>query len=490
MRVYFEFSTVLLITVVSLTINFLSLITTNVTKRCQEPNSFGREKCFDWVNQQKKYSPSLADPKFPLYNIQNYPKKAHLNPIFEGNKYNDLVIVTACSQQYFPRLRNLIGSIHFWEPKLSIIVYDIGLTSELVDEVMTWKNVELKEFDFGNYPPYVSFIWNFAWKIFIIAQEMENHPTVFWLDSGVELRHPLVSVRYFLERDGFFSTTMEKRQHITGRSTMQETFDRMKDYGVEELGHYDEIIIKNGPFCSGFAMGFDQREASKSILKYALKCARDEGCISPKGANSNNHNFDQSAITIAAYASGLSHACEHENIVVDTWNYDEATYDETRCNHFELGARRTIQFRPYIQYIQKNEPVAKKNLKQTGSSFKPKIVVERRTRLGQKSKRDQQFEVCVDGCKKSIKEFNEKFQQCVQKCTYDTQDYWGNVIQNFQKWAESKGIEWMIYLEKGRQCKFVQRKSMMLHLATTMVGLSMIYTMKVIVTQRKFSKLS
>eukprot|EP00560_Eucampia_antarctica_P005159 CAMPEP_0197841256 /NCGR_PEP_ID=MMETSP1437-20131217/46071_1 /TAXON_ID=49252 ORGANISM="Eucampia antarctica, Strain CCMP1452" /NCGR_SAMPLE_ID=MMETSP1437 /ASSEMBLY_ACC=CAM_ASM_001096 /LENGTH=133 /DNA_ID=CAMNT_0043450981 /DNA_START=804 /DNA_END=1202 /DNA_ORIENTATION=- len=132
---------------------------------------------------------------------------------------------------------------------------------------------------------------------------------------------------------------MEQRRHITGRTTLQQTFDYMKQYGLGELENYDERKIKIGPFCSGYAMGFD-RNRVQSILDYTVQCANDENCISPSGSNPDNHNFDQSAFTISVYAHGLSYACEHENIVADTDNWFLPTIDETRCNHIELAARR------------------------------------------------------------------------------------------------------------------------------------------------------
>ena len=75
------------------------------------------------------------------------------------------------------------------------------------------KNVGLKEFEFDKYPPYVSFIRNFV-------RNMENHPTVVWLDNGVQTRHPWISVRCFLERESFFLTMIEKNQYITGRTIL------------------------------------------------------------------------------------------------------------------------------------------------------------------------------------------------------------------------------------------------------------------------------
>ena len=37
-----------------------------------------------------------------------------------------LILVTACnSGKYFKRLRNLVGSVHYWEPDLQVVVYDL-----------------------------------------------------------------------------------------------------------------------------------------------------------------------------------------------------------------------------------------------------------------------------------------------------------------------------------------------------------------------------
>ena len=38
-----------------------------------------------------------------------------------------LVMITACSADYFGALRNFVGSMHLLEPHMSIIVYDLGL---------------------------------------------------------------------------------------------------------------------------------------------------------------------------------------------------------------------------------------------------------------------------------------------------------------------------------------------------------------------------
>ena len=46
-----------------------------------------------------------------------------------------ITIVTACSSSFFDRLRNFVGSVHFWSPTAHVVVYDIGLLDHQIREV-------------------------------------------------------------------------------------------------------------------------------------------------------------------------------------------------------------------------------------------------------------------------------------------------------------------------------------------------------------------
>lgn len=54
----------------------------------------------------------------------------------------EVVIVTAGNQHFFDRLENLIGSVHLWEPKLTIVVYDLGLTSKQISVLKRMCNIQ------------------------------------------------------------------------------------------------------------------------------------------------------------------------------------------------------------------------------------------------------------------------------------------------------------------------------------------------------------
>ncbi len=46
-------------------------------------------------------------------------------------------IVTAASSEYFIAVLNLVGSLHVYEPKIPIDIYNLGLTQRQVQVVMT-----------------------------------------------------------------------------------------------------------------------------------------------------------------------------------------------------------------------------------------------------------------------------------------------------------------------------------------------------------------
>lgn len=110
----------------------------------------------------------------------------------ELGECGDLVVVTAASREYFERARNLVGSLHVWQPATSILLYDLGLDVEQAAAVATWRNVALRRLDYSRLPAYVSWTgWEtstYAFKPLVVAESLETHACVLWLDSGIELR--------------------------------------------------------------------------------------------------------------------------------------------------------------------------------------------------------------------------------------------------------------------------------------------------------------
>jgi hypothetical protein len=62
------------------------------------------------------------------------------------------VVVTYVSSLYFPRLLNLLGSIHTWEPTQRVVVYDLGCSQQQIVQMQCMDNVEVRPFNFSAFP--------------------------------------------------------------------------------------------------------------------------------------------------------------------------------------------------------------------------------------------------------------------------------------------------------------------------------------------------
>ena len=91
----------------------------------------------------------------------------------------NITIVTGATSSYFGQLKNLIGSIHVWEPTLDIYIYDLGLNSEELAKISKWKRCFLRSLKNSKQkiPDHVFDLSSYAFKVFMIQDmffEFEN----------------------------------------------------------------------------------------------------------------------------------------------------------------------------------------------------------------------------------------------------------------------------------------------------------------------------
>ena len=68
---------------------------------------------------------------------------------------NKFKIITASDTSHYLSLRQLLDSIIKYEKHLEVIVYDLGLSDFEVSKIKNdKKTIELKKFEFNNYPKY------------------------------------------------------------------------------------------------------------------------------------------------------------------------------------------------------------------------------------------------------------------------------------------------------------------------------------------------
>jgi hypothetical protein len=157
-------------------------------------------------------------------------------------------VATGASKGFFQRLQNLVASMQHWEPHQRILVFDFGLTPSQLAEVACWTNVEVRPFNFSNYPAHVSDLSNYAWKILAVKDALEAYSPLVWMDSGLEVRNRLDSVRGILSQDGYITA----QQH-----------DQVQDLTMEGTTHFlglDLKAFRKKPFCAGSLQGNKQTQ--------------------------------------------------------------------------------------------------------------------------------------------------------------------------------------------------------------------------------------
>eukprot|EP00698_Gefionella_okellyi_P024322 TRINITY_DN8546_c0_g1_i4.p1 TRINITY_DN8546_c0_g1~~TRINITY_DN8546_c0_g1_i4.p1 ORF type:complete len:992 (-),score=151.77 TRINITY_DN8546_c0_g1_i4:34-3009(-) len=264
-----------------------------------------------------------------------------------------IIIITACSAGFFDRLRNLVGSMHLWEPRARLYVYDLGLLAFQRDIMSRWMHVERVDFSLAAYPPHVQVLRNYAWKPIVMQNALERFPVILFQDSGQELRAPLCNLWTRLKRDGhLFVVQHGLRTNLqccgpVGELTVDETYIAL---GVSKRAFADK------PMCAGGIQGYVRNGvAHKHVLLPAVHCAADERCIAPTSATAANHRYDQSVFSVLIHKAGLT--CETD---VRYWaNYGNTL---TAFQDTVLYSRRFQFPKSYQDYVMLKDPSSNAHL--------------------------------------------------------------------------------------------------------------------------------
>lgn len=103
-------------------------------------------------------------------------KEQHLpSPVFAtafseyaSFSYYDLFTLISCSNHYTEGVR-LISHLQRQLPNITLIVYNLGITSYRLSKLETYCNVAVREFNFSRYPAYVRNLRTYRWKPLVIA---------------------------------------------------------------------------------------------------------------------------------------------------------------------------------------------------------------------------------------------------------------------------------------------------------------------------------
>ncbi|CAH1787151.1 unnamed protein product, partial [Owenia fusiformis] len=233
----------------------------------------------------------------------------------------DVVIVTAASNEFFRGLTEFVASVHFWEPRTKIVVYDIGLTLLQKQDVHTWCNVESLNLPKTTPPRILLGSRNgFAWKPIILQDAVRRYGAIFYSDAGSVIRGPLGPIKRLILKDGYFfvqgqDTDMTMKTHKGMFSYFNVTKSR---------------FINKYSFAGGIQGYVNNSTAVKHILTPLVHCALKRSCISPRGSHVLNHRYDQSALSIIIYMSSLNIQPHTEFLAADRSQLNKDPLEESK----------------------------------------------------------------------------------------------------------------------------------------------------------------
>jgi len=212
-----------------------------------------------------------------------------------------LVLVTAASHSFFGAVKNLVGSVHFWEKALPVVVYDIGLTPQERSEVRGWHGVALRTLPWSRHPPHVRDLFKYAWKPLAIADALsrcQGDTIMLYQDAGQELRQPLAELLrtvpiqgHLFPAAGVPAITATHPATLAFLNTSAEELDR----GSVQMALGGNLAMVCG----------SKGTKAHTVIEAAVACALEEKCIAPPGASTSTHAFDQSVLSVLLHKAGI-----------------------------------------------------------------------------------------------------------------------------------------------------------------------------------------
>lgn len=188
-------------------------------------------------------------------------------------------------------------------------------------------------------------LFQYYFKPLLVYDALQHASSVLCLDSGIELRQSLRSIKLHLARDGYF---LAGQPNTIGRKSAAHSFRQL---GVNQA-QYNDI-----QFCAGGMFGFVRDSPSYlQVATLAAQCALKPLCYSPPASGRDNHNFDQSINSILLYKFGgqCNHRRVYREMEMSRCPIRAARYWPEEEGGVVLCIRRWHEPKPYLSYVKLN----------------------------------------------------------------------------------------------------------------------------------------
>jgi hypothetical protein len=270
-------------------------INDNLSKN--EVNNLFNKEINEYLHIMESESP-WVDDKFilKLNRISNHylsNQNTYKNETINSDQNSDMVIVTASDSLFYGRLLATIKSVHEYFPNKILIIYDLGMTHEMIDRVLRNCKCSIRSLHakYRKLFPHLGNLKNYAWKPLIIADAMKYYKQIMYIDASIRFKSS--DANDLIEKS---SKTGVVASFLGFRLPCFTHPDTFKWFG-ETSESYDQFGTIEGNF-----IFLNRNFLTILILKAWVTCALDESCIAPKGSRLKGccgcHRFDQVVLTI------------------------------------------------------------------------------------------------------------------------------------------------------------------------------------------------
>ena len=221
--------------------------------------------------------------------------------------YKRLVVVTAYSSNHFKEGNGIIASVQKHLPQTKILLYDIGLTAEQRSNASKYCNVEVRTFQFDEYPEHVKKIRTYAWKPLIIREVSQEYDVIMYGDASLRVISPHIEKAL---------ACLLEFPFIDARPIPMPIISLTHNGTIDYL-HFPpsrQHMATWGTVQAGCWLMLANEIMKQKVIHPWADCALHQECIAPTGATTGGcrenvfahkdgryigcHRFDQSALNV------------------------------------------------------------------------------------------------------------------------------------------------------------------------------------------------
>jgi hypothetical protein len=265
-----------------------------------------------------------------IFAVQGQMKSA--NPDRIRLRKAKAVIVSAADTKYYNALKNLIGSVQFWDSTRNMVVFDLGLQPSERAELAKIDRLLVLD------SPIKQDLKNYAWKALCLKQATSTYGKTIWLDAGSDMRGDPAVIDALLEKeDTFFVQGQDINMSPWAHERTLEFFQTNKQQVTDKYSF------------SGNLQGYVyDSQAYWEVLLVVEKCCLIRECIAPSGSGLHNHRYDQIAMSSAIYTSPWMTIIPHTELLAAERHQLEMDHTKPSSHVVYSGRGSSSEYQRYI----------------------------------------------------------------------------------------------------------------------------------------------